>query len=145
MSNCDGLYLKLCPGPESGGQLTDEEMEQFKARNAWENAEVGTEYWTGKRWIDGKKIYGKIVDFGELPNNSTKNVPTNIDNLYRYTSVTGIGTVPGNEGMPLPLAFTVFNSVIGLYVFQGQIKIITAADYTRLTGIITLEYTCTDR
>lgn len=34
------------------------------------------EIFTGKYWIDGKKIYRKIFYFGTLPNNTTKELET---------------------------------------------------------------------
>lgn len=36
---------------------------------------------TGKIWIDGKKIYRKVINCGTLPNNSVKKVPINITNI----------------------------------------------------------------
>lgn len=36
---------------------------------------------TGKIWIDGKKIYRKVINCGTLPNNSIKKVPINITNI----------------------------------------------------------------
>lgn len=36
---------------------------------------------TGKIWIDGKKIYRKVIDCGALPNNSIKRIPINIANI----------------------------------------------------------------
>ena len=36
---------------------------------------------TGKVWIDGKKIYRKVINCGALPNNSIKKVPINITNI----------------------------------------------------------------
>ena len=36
---------------------------------------------TGKVWIDGKKIYRKVINCGVLPNKSIKRVPINITNI----------------------------------------------------------------
>ena len=36
---------------------------------------------TGKIWIDGKKIYRKVINCGVLPNNSIKRIPINIANI----------------------------------------------------------------
>ena len=35
-----------------------------------------TEINTGMKWIDGKPIYRKVVDFGSLPNNTYKDKDT---------------------------------------------------------------------
>lgn len=40
-----------------------------------------TEQWTGDYWIDGKKIYCKTVNFGQLPNNSIKTIEHGISNI----------------------------------------------------------------
>ena len=42
------------------------------------------------KWIDGKKLYRKVIDFDYFPNNSQRVVPTNINNLeyicwYEYS------------------------------------------------------------
>lgn len=45
------------------------------------------EQFTGKYWIDGKKIYQKTVDFGALPNATSKSVNHNIGNLNKILNV----------------------------------------------------------
>lgn len=43
---------------------------------------------TGKIWIDGKKIYRKVINCGALPNNSLKKIPLNIVNIEEVINLT---------------------------------------------------------
>lgn len=63
-----------------------------------------TETKTGKKWIDGKPIYRKVVE-STITGTSQKNMPHNITNLDNIISVTGsvrIGTT--NEWFLLPMS-----------------------------------------
>lgn len=42
---------------------------------------------TGKVWINDKPIYRKIVEFGSFPNNTSKDVATEITNLAKIISL----------------------------------------------------------
>lgn len=53
-----------------------------------------TEQDTGAKWIDGKAIYKKTINFGVMPNNATKGVAHGISSLYdivRYEAATSTG------------------------------------------------------
>ena len=41
---------------------------------------LGQEVLTAERWIDGKPIYRKVIDFGALPDTTTKSVLHGIEN-----------------------------------------------------------------
>ena len=63
-----------------------------------------SETYTGKLWIDGKKIYEKTINIGTLPNNGNsgvKNVAHGISQLDRVIDIRGIA-VSGTETIPLP-------------------------------------------
>lgn len=57
---------------------------------------------TGAKWIDGRDIYKKTVDFGNLPNNTTKNVPHGISYRYVIKTEAFSQTAYGETGGPLP-------------------------------------------
>lgn len=59
---------------------------------------------TGGTWIDGKPIYKKSVDFGWLPNNTTKNVNHGISNFGRLVKAEASAGMSGNWTM-MPLVF----------------------------------------
>lgn len=63
-----------------------------------------TEQKTPFTWIDGKPIYKKSVDFGALPNNTTKHVNHNISNFGRLVKAEASAGVNGNWTM-MPLVF----------------------------------------
>ena len=96
-------------------------------------------------WYDGKPIYRKVIDCGNLPNASNKNIPVNISNLKNIVSLQGIASY-GDISFP-------FNNVrpretsniatIGLYFYGGNITIETGNDRSAYTGYVTIEYTKT--
>lgn len=45
---------------------------------------------TGKIWIDGKKIYRKVINCGVLPNAKEKSIPHNIKDYDTFLVVRGI-------------------------------------------------------
>lgn len=107
-----------------------------------------TEHKTGEVWIDGKPIYRKVVNFGNLPNNTEKRVSYNISNLKEFVRVYGIAYRPtsGNKAyMPLPYPFRNLNSVIDLYadVDDRTVVIGALADRSAMTAKVILEYTKT--
>ena len=63
-----------------------------------------TEQKTPFTWIDGKPIYKKSVDFGWLPNNTTKNVNHGISNFGRLVKAEAAANANGNWTM-MPLVF----------------------------------------
>ena len=63
-----------------------------------------TEQKTPFTWIDGKPIYKKTVDFGWLPNNTTKNVNHGISNFERLIKAEAAANAGGNWAM-MPLVF----------------------------------------
>ena len=99
---------------------------------------------TGKIWIDGKKIYRKIVSYGVLSNNETVRKEHNIQDINEIISAKGI-TFIKNEGFFLPIPYSLDNTGnIGLAVSKTQISITTYADRTDcINTYIVLEYTKT--
>ena len=47
---------------------------------------------TGKIWIDGKKIYRKVINCGTLQGNTLKEIPTNVVNMKEVIKITAITT-----------------------------------------------------
>ena len=101
---------------------------------------------TGKIWIDGKKIYRKVVDCGYLLNKNTKIVEHNIKNIDTITKINGIGYQDGGDRLPIPyiLNATRGQGSITLYANKTDIQILTYGDRTDVKVLITLEYTKTN-
>lgn len=101
---------------------------------------------TGKIWIDGKKIYRKVINCGALPENEEKNIPHNIKDYDIFLSVRGIAFYKEAKSfISLPFAskgdesikITVFreNVIIGTYIVRNYFKESYAIlEYTKTTN-----------
>lgn len=99
---------------------------------------------TGKIWIDGKKIFRKIVNCGELPNNDDKIIPHNIKDYDIFLTVKGIAIAREARHF-LFLPFPSYgNESMGVSVLKENIWIRTYMDRRYFSeSYITLEYTKT--
>lgn len=69
---------------------------------------LSTNYLTDEQivgtWIDGKPIYQKTVEFGALPNKTTKSVAHNIDNLDTVVDYNAVAKRSSdNNNIKLPI------------------------------------------
>lgn len=98
-------------------------------------------------WIDGKKIYRKTVNFGQLPNNVAKNVAHGITELTQIIDIKTIAKNSSNSFYPIPYAvggttLDAFPFGIEMNVSLTNIQIRTNRDATAFTTTyVTLEYT----
>ena len=99
------------------------------------------ETWTGGYWIDGKKIYRKVVDCGALPNAATKNVPHGIVNPYMFIRCRGMFRQAENYTTGREFE----NQNVTLGYNSTNLVITTTIDYSPNVGFVVVEYTCTDR
>lgn len=99
---------------------------------------------TGMIWIDGKKIYRKVINCGALPNNSLKIIPTNITNIEEIINLIVTASSKRND-LTLLLPFCNINGdIITVYKQNNDIVIgsnIDVSYYERSFAI--LEYTKT--
>ena len=96
---------------------------------------------TDQAWIDSKPIFRKVVEFGALPNNTTKNVPHGITDLDRVISLEGVAenSIFNNY---LPLSYPTGTARVELLIQGADVRVVTSdnfSDWTR-THII-IEYT----
>ena len=97
---------------------------------------------TGCKWIDGKKIYRKTIDFGALPNNNNKKVPHGISNLGRIIKVeqsidnNGAGFLEISSGNPN-------NNIFNLYGTATEIGVTATDNRSGCYAYFTLWYTKT--
>lgn len=102
-----------------------------------------TEQDTGTRWIDGKTIYRKVVNFGALPNNTSKTVAHGIvgwENFIRIYGWAKTGTVV----VPLPfVSSSALSAAMSLNINNTTIDITAGSDRSAFSGYIVLEYTKT--
>ena len=101
---------------------------------------------TGKIWINGKKIYRKVINCGVLPNAKEKSIPHNIKDYDTFLNIRGIAIYrEANSFISLPFAsqgnesikITILgeNIVIGTYVVRDYFKESYAVlEYTKTTN-----------
>ena len=100
---------------------------------------------TGCKWIDGKKIYKKTIDFGALPNASVKNVDHGVANIARVVKIDGIISFGSNTWSNIPLVYQGVDSIYNaeFQVTTTQVHCATSKDRSNLSAIITFYYTKT--
>ena len=113
---------------------------------SWEEPATGgvnystSEQNTGLKWIDGKDIYVKTVEFGTLPNNTTETVSANItpDKVIKMEAF----GVDSNSTLPIPRIATGSNGIDIYYTYStNSIVITTFKDMSTHTAYVTLFYT----
>lgn len=143
------------------GSINDNIFEDFMARleeiiasNNWQNGLVSNpgdpasqyEYWTGK-YYGGSKVYGKLLDFGTLPNNAGKSVRHYVAGMKQFINFSAMG-FSNTEFIviPNPDVMTSNNAQgIGLKADMTNVTITTRQNWSTYSAIITIEYICTDR
>lgn len=111
---------------------------------AYKDTYSTTETKTNKVWIDGKPIYRKVIDFGSLPNNTTKYMPHNINNIDKVIEIRGYATESGTKNFyPLPLQYRGADSSYNVEILVNNNNVIVGASQNRSMYIayVILEYT----
>jgi hypothetical protein len=97
------------------------------------NKVTGVEYDTGER-IDGQIVWGKIINFGQVPNNTQKNVAHGITglNFQKVTLIEGIG-YDGLKAVPTGLLSTAAANQIVITVDGTNVGFLTISDRSSYT------------
>ena len=99
------------------------------------------EHLTGVNWTDGKPIYRKVVNFGALPNATTKNIAHGITGLDIVVSLEGVAKHP-SIGNYLPLTYVTGIARVELLIQGSDIRIVTDSSFQDWTSThIIIEYT----
>lgn len=111
-------------------------------------SKASNEYTTSEqvigRWINSKPIYRKVVEFGTLPNTSTKNVAHNISNVDRWVNVSAIAENVAKGCLPIPYVSSPITNGVALALTSTNITITTYSDRTYFDSCyVILEYTKT--
>ncbi len=101
-----------------------------------------TEQVIGK-WTDGKPIYRKTIDIGQLPVATTKNVAHGVANIGKIMSATGFSFDNGGSCLALPLVSGTPEYSIAVWCDSTNVKVSTYIDRSTYSGYINLEYTKT--
>lgn len=103
------------------------------------------EHLTGRKWLDGRPTYEKTINCGALPNATSKDIQTGIQNLRAAVKIFGI-TYQENMSVfrPLPYPHVNYNAIIGVNLTNTILTIFTGTDFSAYTNTyITIEYTKT--
>lgn len=95
---------------------------------------------TGETWINGRKIYRKVIDFGALPAGGTKNVPHHIASYSTIIKVWGFTDDNGGIIYPLPYVPQLATFGITVEVRQENIRILDALNYSAWNATVIIEY-----
>ena len=102
-----------------------------------------TETTTGSTWIDGKPIYRKVINFGSLPNATSKLVAHSISNIDFIVCVEGT-SYRSTDNNYIPIPWVHQTAPVGLAVNLTNVQIFTATDLSAYgETYVTVEYTKT--
>lgn len=103
----------------------------------YQNIVTGTPFETG-RTIDGKIEYGKRINFGSLPNATSKSVALGITN-FELTDMK-IKISDGYTQIMLPFVTTTASSTISSKIDGNNLTITTYSDRSQFTAVATVYY-----
>lgn len=98
---------------------------------------------TGFTWIDGKTIYKKTINFGTLPNSTSKSVAHGISNLGILIKFEGVASNSSGRRLPLPILYEPSSAAFNtqLDCTNTSITIVTARNQSEYSAYVTLYYT----
>ena len=114
----------------------------LSARHVGTHEDYGTsEVDTGRKWIDGKTIYSKTIDYGALPNSSSKSVSHGISTID--TVAAAVGVADNTQGTRLVLPYSSAEPYqVSLVVNNTNISTSVGTDRTGYTKTyVTILYT----
>ena len=121
------------------GETVPVGWQEIDSPDAYSTSEVKT----NKIWVNNKPVYRKVVDIGNLPNNSRKEVAhniTNLDDIIYCSAIIDNGTTYRQLPVSSPLDT---NYAIDVYANSTYIVIDTGNDRTSYSGYAIVEYTKT--
>lgn len=97
------------------------------------------------KWINGKTIYRKVIDFGKLPDNAAKQINHGISNIDEVTNYWGMYTNGYNYGL-LPYVVAqkgyIETAQVSLDVSLDNITVYTSSNIVKdHSAIVIIEYT----
>lgn len=143
----DRAFLEGLPGfpTVDGKKVLTATTESGETSLTYEEQESGaldystSEQATGQKWIDGKDIYFKTLNCGNLPNNSSISVPSGLTDA---TVIKMEAYAVGGSTIPLPYLSTETNNKIELsFENDNTVFIRDNADYSTLVAYVILYYT----
>lgn len=131
------VYIKATSG------LAENQQENVLNTINENNSYSTEEHPTGKKWIDGKPIYSKVIDCGALPNNTETFTNLNIQNLATVVSLKGMANNGAGTFLPLPYMDASLTNCVQMAVANNKISIITNGIRSTFSAVAIVEYTKT--
>lgn len=122
------------------GTITNENIDWSTMPGSYSTTEQTTPF----TWIDGKPIYKKTINFGALPNATTKNVAHGVSGLSQLVKIEAIMNRPGTNGGFYPLPFvskSAANDQVEVSVNDTNVSIATNINWSSCTAYVTIYYT----
>ena len=118
------------------------------ATNIWKKTAWGADVYSTTETVVGtymgKPLYRKVFDCGALPNNTTKEILHEIQNINIITKTSGTAWVNDALRTTIPLPTASLTAPVVIYSDKSKIYITTITDRSILTNSnVTLEYTKT--
>lgn len=139
-----GTYIYI-QAPSKSGAPAAVTLTYTKSTDSPISIGSDTDYSTDEKivgtWIDGKPIWQKTINFGALPNNTSKSVAHNISNISTVCNIYGIG-VGSNIYQPFPILNDATpNKSVALWCDNTNVTVrATNEDYSAMVGYITIQY-----
>ena len=140
------------------GQFFFPQNNDFVARRLWKESStdwepwevfnppmvLNTEYRTTERY-QGKPVYAKLVDFGALPNSTTKDVDAGISSseIYENRMIDLGKSTAYNPSDGRTSVFPIGAGIVNIYINNGAIRITTNTDRSGWSAKICVKYTKT--
>jgi hypothetical protein len=103
------------------------------------------EYFTPGNPQKNRNVYRKVINFGALPNNTSRTIPHNINftNTTRLTRMYGASSNPNAiQFIPLPFASPTLANNVSIEANAAGVTVTTGKDYSGFVDTtIVLEYT----
>lgn len=136
----DQYLTNFVNGLADGSNLSDGVIQARKFVPAISNYST-SEQNTGFKWIDGRDIFKKTINFGALPNSTGKAVPHNIQNLDMVIKTEAFCKYPSGVAFPIP--FTYIDGLqysVMLSYTTTNVSITTGTDRSGASGYVTMFY-----
>jgi hypothetical protein len=91
-----------------------------------------------------RPVYRTVVNFGALPNNTTKQIPHNIDinAAFSFTNIYATATNPNTEFIPIPYVSAAGTDPVEIWIDPTYVNIKTITNYSAYTiCYVVIEYT----
>lgn len=95
---------------------------------------------TNKVWIDGKPIYRKVINIGNVSKSEVQ-TSVNVSNLNKVIHISGGGYM--SNGNYLEWSFSNINGFVSCYFQAANNKLISYAQYELFNSFAIIEYTKT--